>query len=267
MKSFKQYIKEEPVVIANIHGSHARKKKEEPVVIANTHGSHARKKLKESNNSWDEYASKNHNPHLDSNLKTAMKQLNDTHPLNPESHNHLRKYTSSSTELSDHFLRSDSKNVNPIPKDNSKVWGHDIKALDNSITSHKLNHDLNTFSGIGFNPEKLSKNKVVTHFSSSIDPNEAKEFSQPDVKIHKTKAVYHIIKHHLKKGTPAAVIGSHLHYKDDSPISEFHHEKEVLLPRTDATPEKYHMKFHGYKDYDHDDGIIRVHDVTWHPTK
>lgn len=276
MKTFKQFInetKKEPVLIVNTHGSHAKKK--EPILIVNTHGSHAQKKnsnpyVKESeeNNSeetWESFKSKNHNPGVTrtNNYQEQMDWLNKTHPLNPESHDHIRKWTSDSSMLSDHFLDRHKRGIEPEPI----VWGHDVAGLDNAITSHHLKHKLTTFTGTGFNPEKLDSNKVVTHLSSSIDPHTARSFSKPDTDVNPGKKTYHIIKHNLPKGMSAAIIGRHEHNRDRKPISVFPAENEVLLPRTDATKEKHELHFNGYKDYpDKDGNIIRVHNGEWKPT-
>jgi hypothetical protein len=255
MKTFKQYIK-----------------KKERVLIVNTHGSHAQQKNKNpynetvlEKNSWENYIEQEHNPHLKpSGNEEDIKELNSTHPLNPESHEHIREYTAGSSALARHFIKSHEQNKNPIPEDNSKVHGHDIAALDKSINDHQLKHELTTFTGVGFNPEKLDSNKVITHLSSSLDPDIARDFSKPDTDTIPDKIVYHIIKHNLKTGQPAAVIGRQKHHQDNEYLSRYSSEKEVLLPRTDSTKDKLHLHFNGYTDYPNKYGeIMRVHNAEW----
>jgi hypothetical protein len=280
MKTFKTFIsetketKKEPVLITNTHGSHSKKK--QPVLITNTHGSHAKKKnpylnVKESetenkSETWEEFSSKNPNPSIEGSYQEQMDHLNKLHPLNPESHDHIKKYTASSSGLSDHFIKSHVKGENPIPSDpkNQKVWGHDVAELDKTITSHKLKTPLTTFTGVGFNPENLDSNKAITHLSSSISPKIARGFSAPDTDAIPGKIVYHVLKHHLKEGMSATVIGSHTHHKDGWFVSNYPEEHEVLLPRTDATKEKLHLHFSGHTDYPNQFGeVVRIHDTTW----
>jgi ADP-ribosyltransferase exoenzyme len=269
MKTFKQYTKQkekEPVLIVNTHGSHSKKK--EPVLIVNTHGSHSRNnnsynESEEVEGTWEHYIKQEHNPGVTKPglYQDKMAWLHKSHPLNPESHDHLRKYTQGSRSLADHFIKSHNENKDPIETNKTK---HDIVGLDKAITDHTLRHKLTTFTGVGFNPEKLDSNKAVTHLSSSLSPKTAEGFAEPDTDAVPGKIVRHVIKHSLEKDHPAAIIGQHLHNEDGTFISDYPTENEVLLPRTDATKDKLHLHFNGYTDYPNKYGeIMRVHNGSW----
>lgn len=272
MKTFKQFVDS----IANLKESYNNKL----TFIVNCHGKHAQKQEQYKNpyynmseseefsgpaeGTWEHFKAQNHNPQIptEHNFKDQMAYLNENHPLNPEFHKVIRHYTSESSGLSDLFLRHHNKGTKP-PRKTKK---HDIETLDRALDSHTLNKPITTFTGTGFNPEKLDSNKVVTHLSSSINPMIASLYTKPDFESNPGKQTHHIIKHELHPGMKALVVGR---AKDESGfnVSTYSTEDEVILPRTDATKEKYELHFNGYKDYPNQFGhIVRVHNGVWKPT-
>jgi hypothetical protein len=265
MKSFKQFIFEgakpkEYEVISNCHGAHALKDifsknnttdKQNPYyekpkqydVISNSHGAHANLPTKLKENREHPNFEDNFLP----NIKTAddryefnkgvdahMDKLHEDHPHSDKGKFHHNEYTAGSSGVTSDLIRHHTEN---------KPLEH--KEFIENLDKHAFvpsKHDFSTYSGVGFNIKNVKpvgKSKegnpvhhATTFMSSSIDPHVSTSFGQTAARRNETADV-HILHWHHKKGDPIGVIGRH---------SDFPAEHEVLVPRTESTPEKYHIE-------------------------
>jgi hypothetical protein len=278
MKTFKQFIFEsekpkEYEVISNSHGAHAtidkhtKKPKKEYEVISNSHGAHASKstKLKEErlrlhpHPSFEEHflpkiSSKKESDAYDKGIGKSMDTLHKNYMHSDEGRKQLKQFTEGSAGITSDLVKHHTNNRPLIHK----------KQIDN-LDKHgfiSARHKFDTYSGVGFNiknakPAGKSKqgNLVYhqpTYLSSSIDKHVAGEFGLQAAKRNKSKDV-HILHWHHNEGNPIGVIGKH---------SEYPHEHEVLIPRTETTENRHHIEHIGTDKYRDDNGnTVHVHHV------
>jgi hypothetical protein len=290
MKSFKQFIFEgtKPIdtqyeVISNSHGAHALKDafsksnttdKQNPYyksakeyeVISNSHGAHANlpTKLKENTENTELPSfEKNFLPDIktaddrmefNKGIDAHIDKLHKAHAHSKEGKSHQNKFTEGSSGVTADLIKHHTEN---------KPLEH--KEFIENLDKHAFvpaKHDFSTYSGVGFNIKNVKpvgKSKegnpvhhATTFMSSSIDPHVSTSFGQTAARRNETNDV-HILHWHHKKGDPIGVVGKH---------SEFPAENEVLVPRTESTPEKYHIEHIStdkYRDqYGHN---VHVHHV------
>lgn len=266
MKTFKQFLKTKKPKeehIFNGHGEHAhlksdKKHKEEH--IFNGHGEHSKRKVSEGvqsdmfgheNLEGNNYSYQKHfldndrNSHLGSSTVEQMSKLHELHPLHHDHKNPLYTYSSDSRDLNSHLVDRNRESKKP-----DKIVGkHNISKLDNSFQPSAEN--FHTYSGAGFDLRNVKPagysaagNKVYklpAYMSSSHDKEIAARFARLNSHEDRNNQIIHF-EHDV--GHPVAVIGKH---------SAFHHENETLIPRTDATPEKYHIEHLHTTTYKDDD--------------
>jgi hypothetical protein len=278
MKTFKQFIFEsekpkEYEIISNSHGTHAsidkhtktpyHDKPKEYEIISNSHGSHASKptKLKENTEhpSFEEHflpkiKSADDRIKFNKGMDDHMDNLHETHPHSTEGKTQLKRFTEGSSGITSDLIRHHTEGV-PLEHE------HFVHNLDrHGFVPAK--HKFDTYSGVGFNiknaePAGKSKqgNSVYhqpTYLSSSIDKNVAVSFSQTAANRNRSKDV-HILHWHHNEHDPVGVVGKH---------SEYSHEHEVLIPRTETTASRHHIEHMGTDKYsDNYDNIIHVHHV------
>lgn len=247
MLSFKEFIV----------NSHDRNAKE---YIINSHGSHSiplsEKQSAGKSSSFSSYSGTNFNPGLGKTPEDHISMLNKVHPLSAHDSDHLSKWSSSSSNLTDSFLRAHKEGQ---PLKTGVHWGHDVEHLDKS-TNNKLKVGAIVHSGISFDPAKTDDH-IVSHLSTSTDPEVAHNFAirSPRVDENTGETVHRMLRIHLKKGDPAAVIGSAKHPTTGKPISEYHNEHEVLLGRTEATGKKLKINQTPEVYRDSENRLIHVH--------
>ena len=250
MKSFKEFTKiKDPVVITNTHGKHTREK--DPVVITNTHGKHA--KIKEEVNEststqYDKWLNTRHNDFGKvASIQQAMQELEDEHAADVEGKNALNAFTKDSRELSRKLVRSHETKVSlgnhPIIND-SAILQH-IKTLDEKSFKPLARKNLHTWSGanfdirdaqhVGLSPQGNKVFKQPTYLSSSLSKEIAAKFAtRTHTRYEKKSPIKHILHWELEKNQPVGMIGSNSMHPE---------EHEVLIPRTDATLDKYHIEY------------------------
>jgi hypothetical protein len=234
MRNFKQFIEEakkrDIEYIANYHGSHHHKELKEYIV--NSHDTHYIPLEEDSTPSVDSfsaYTKKNFNPGLGNDPAEHMSRLNAVHPLTNTHANHLSKWASSSSTLTDAMLTAHKSGK---PLQSGTHWGHDVGGLDKA-TNNNLRVGTVVHSGISFDPAKTDGH-MVSHLSTSTDPKVAHFFAtkKPRTDENTGEPVHRMLRIQLKKGDPAAVIGAAKHPETGKPISEYNHEHEVLIGRT-----------------------------------
>jgi hypothetical protein len=296
MKSFKEFneskelLKQTPSgqYIVNGHGSHAKELEElkqtpSGQYIVNGHGSHAKIKTSgfglsastsynESSDedlpSWEEYLKKNHNPALGKDHIEHMETLNKHNPIDPDTTKHLRRYTQTSSRVSTHLLRQFHTKKQP----DAVVGGHDMKNLDTALNQHKLKHNLVVHSGINFDPAKLESNKLISHISTSTDPSIASSFAENQPGHYDTKTnsyppvKRYVLRITIPKGHNAAIIGkAKADASNGGDVSDFSHEDEVVIPRSDSNENNTHMRFYKPERYKDRDGVhYHVYPTTLH---
>ena len=150
----------------------------------------------------------------------------------------------------------DSHNAGITTKKNAVVAEHKLSNLDKAF--HPSKEHFHTYSGAGFNIKDIDHagyseagNKVYklpAYMSSSHNKDVAINFAKRNREEDRPIQILHW---EHEKDQPLAVIGKH---------SAFRHEHETLVPRTDATPEKYHAEHIGTSRYtDNDDNQYEVH--------
>ena len=265
MKKFKEFIKEnKPKSFFNVHGEHAKNSKQpEPKKsFTNTHGEHSKKVLEahqkdifgyDDNNVYHlgtHFLQKDLNSHLGDSPDEKMDTLNNLHRLSRDQTGPLQKYTSNSYHLNRQLV--DNHNEGITTKKSAVIEGHHVGALDKVF--HPSNENFHTYSGAGFNIKDIDHagyseagNKVYklpAYMSSTHNKDVALGFARRNREEYSPSQILHW---EHEKGQPLAVIGRH---------SAYAHEHETLIPRTDATPEKYHAEHIGtsrYKDADGDE--------------
>ena len=233
MKTFKEYNKKHKYEdISNSHGAHAGFED-----ISNSHGAHATNESDENESPIDKYTGHNDNAHLSDTHEHQIKKLELSHPVTSDiGKDALKKYTSVSRHITSDLIDS-HKSGKPVTTQDTNDVTH---GLDNHAFS-PLKHKLDTYSGTNFdinNSKSVGKsksgNKVYkspTYMSSSLDKSIAVQFANRNSPG--GRAPRHIMHWHHNEHDPVSVIGSHSHYPE---------EHEVLIPRTDATPEKHHIE-------------------------
>ena len=249
MKRFKEYIKPEEEFISNSHGKHARIKSKDYY------------KEDTVSNFEKDYLPKNENvPIMGSpgNGSTHIDELHNTHPHSDKGAAAHKKFTAGSETLTKALLDRE-KTKEPFTKD----------SFDGNLASHldnhgftKLKHPLDTYSGVGFNiknvtPVGKSKEgnpvyRQPTYMSSSMNKNVAASFARTSAKNDRD-GVSHIFHWHHKEGDNVGVVGNNSNYPE---------EQEVLVPRTDSSPEKYHIEHMSTSSYgDKWGNTVLVHHV------
>jgi hypothetical protein len=118
---------------------------------------------------------------------------------------------------------------------------YNLPKLDSALSKNKLDRDLTTYSGLGFNP-KPKTSDGVTHFPAYISssPNRAvaTKYSKP------IDSIRHILKIEHKSGQRGAYIGN------DRKITDFHDDEFIMSRhqnlKIDQIPEEHENK-HGDK--------------------
>ena len=184
----------------------------------------------------------------DSLSEHISKKLRNHQAKNPESDDHkktVEHYTDESRHINKHLLDS-HKIQEPIYK-----HLHHIKNLDHLTSSHKLDHDLHVYSGVGFHPGELTKHsngilKSPAFISTTHSKHTARSFARRTNTVDGNHLSSHIIHLHLKKGENA------YHTTEHSVLSREH---ETIIPRD--TNLKIHPK---PTIYEH--GVTKYH--IWH---
>lgn len=253
MKSFKSFIlemkkkgeKEPPSIPHPIHFKHISseemdKKHQTPDPIHFKHipSKNKQKKLDENASKHDSeyetnFLDKNNNEHLcnkesilDSSDQISAR-LRSEHPdVSKEHRGILNYYTDSSSELNNSLLNKNS--VSPAA---AEVHQKTASILDKIIKKHPIHSELNTYSGVGFDPRDHLDEKGTMHspafISTTHDPRTAEHFSQSKF-VDRARGggdsneARHIIHFHLKPGDPATHIGT---------LSYYPTEHETLIGR------------------------------------
>ncbi len=257
MKSFKEYIKDQPekeeVFISNSHGRHAQKPEKKEVFMSNSHGRHAQKPTKCDESvipHISEFLSKNDNGAIDhDNLITKLEK---DHPkISDEGKTAIRKYTSSSSDITSDLLNT-HKSGHPV---RNMTTNNVAAGLDKHTFTPLKHKKLHTYSGTNFDitdvkPVGRSKegNPVYyqpTYMSSSVDKRLAKEFADyPSGSSFNAKpGPKHILHWHHDEGHPIGVFGN---------TSTFPEEREIGVPRTESTPKRYHIEHLGRTTHKND---------------
>ena len=267
MKKFKEFIKKSKhtlITVDPIHGSHSGNKEPVLVTAKPTHGKHSQVdeevKFAGAPESLADFRTHNANPHLGTHVDAAGFQLEHSHNLDELPHKRALKDYSYDSTVNGHLIAK-AKGVDyyhPDHKAHSTIKGlatpkewesytkrlpkmkraadEQIKHMDSNLKTHKLDHDLNVFHGLGgWHPgHEASKSptrtvKLPGYTSTSLNPNKGFSFAK------KQEGIKHILHIHLKKGQSGTYFGTR---------SEYPEEHEMLLPRNAVLkigkhPDKY----------------------------
>ena len=234
------------------HGSHSFKDGEEfdstkhPVYDADDFvPTIGKNKVNESDNTNDDFFSKNDNAHIHPTESGLHKTLVGTQKREGLDHAHLNAYTRGSRMVNT-ALWSAHKYGNPIPNHVSGFAGQtiDIKGLDSAIKRNKLQDDVHVYSGMGRDPSDAASKHPENHYhlpaytSTTTDKTIARNFAanqaQDRPALRQNGLMGHILHLKVPKGHAAAYLNKESHYS---------HERELLLPR-DTTVKITHSTVH-----------------------
>ena len=102
-------------------------------------------KIKHQHSDWLIY---NNNSHLGRYGHQISKKLNDGQKLDKNEKDNIHSYTVNSTSLNKHLIKTKGKPTNKQHADHTNT-------LSASIQKNKIKHDLHTYSGVTFDPEKI----------------------------------------------------------------------------------------------------------------
>lgn len=135
------------------------------------------------------------------------------------------------------------KNSKPVNTEliSGKTEHPDIKIIDRVVDKNRLPVDLHAYSALSFDPKsKVDENSEIrlpAYLSVTPHKDVAKSYATKD-----KKGIHHMAHIELKKGNPAATIGTH--------------EDELILAR-DQT-----FKYHGHIDVEDGDMKYRIHKMS-----
>jgi len=279
MKTFKQFIFEsekpkEYEIISNSHGAHAsidvfaktssnKKPKKEYEIISNSHGAHASKPTKLKENTEHPSINTHFLPNIksdedrhyhNSTMNKHLMDLHDAHTHSDKGVEHQQTFTKGSRKITNDLIQHHTKGV-PI---HHQEYVHDLDKHGFLPAKHKFD----TYSGVGFNiknAELAGKSKEgnsvyhqPTYLSSSIDKHVAHTFAKTSASKNDSLGEQHILHWHHREHDPVGIIGSNSEYPD---------EKEILIPRTDATKDRHHIEHMGTEMYDSYGNTVHVHHV------
>lgn len=139
---------------------------------------------------------------------------------------HSQAYSKWSADLNKSLLKHSNEGREHPKTFQDDIHHYDLKKLDEEIAEHKLPHKLHVYSGVGFDPQKLSSAHPEGHIhlpaytSSSINKDIAREFAS-GAAFGKNEG-RHILHMELPKGHTGKYLGEN---------SENYHESEFMLPR------------------------------------
>lgn len=263
MKRFIQFISEARAPkeehIFNSHGTHAfkfkphnpyygRKRKRFSLIEGSDHPSLETEYLNLDKDSKYSTSKK------DTDSEKRINELHDQHEHTDQGKLYHKQFTQDSTNFTEDLLH------NHVYKTPLKYEDF-VKGIDkHGFVPAKKNFE--SYSGVGFNlknvkPVGKSKNgnpvyPQPTYMSSSVNKNVANGFAEIGGNK-KNLPDRHIFHWHHEEHQPVAVIGNH---------SEYPLEKEVLIPRTGSTKQKYHIEHTGTDTYMNQFGMLtHVHHV------
>lgn len=176
------------------------------------------------------FLNQNLNSHLGSNPNEITQNLHSDQPkVDRSSHNALIEYSGSgSYDMNHHLVASNGI----LHKKHFQL----ADGIDQAIRKNKIRKELNTYSGVAFDPRtRLNKNKQMrspAYISTTHDPEVAFRFATSKGKLPEK----HIIHLHLKPGDPAVHMGEHSIYED---------EHETVLGRGAVLQHHGTTEYHG----------------------
>ena len=181
--------------------------------------------------SW--YEKSSGNKHIKKSFKEHFGKLNVT----PKQRKSVRAYTARhSFDINNRLFKT------PHRKFPSDI----VDDLDETIDNNRIHTRLNTFSSLGFNPEKHKKENNELHSPAYISTTLNKEVAYGFLKKH-TDGIHHVAHFVLEKGDPAAYIAS---------ASHIPYEDEVLIKRGQT------LRHHGSFDIEDGEKKIRIHKLS-----
>jgi hypothetical protein len=242
-KSEKNTSPNDGVMPVYVHGKHARPTND-GVMPVYVHGKHASSKINENENrvydtefeplddlnnaskrarrrepketspKFDDWAN-DYNKSVDINsLDSELREHYSDHLKMHDSYQHLRGYTSGSTSINRALIADHREGKTDMNGDRGHIERRD--AIDKVLSSKELPKDIDTFSGLGFDPRNHMDENSVLHspafLSSSINPRTASGFGttlhpetgkQVDYDDYDTAPVQHILRIPVKAGSKA----------------------------------------------------------------
>ena len=247
MKTFKQYLNEEiPSIPMPIHFKHVTGKEimNEDITL-DPH----------------EWIDREENGHLLADHKGTdkTKSLHITRKLVPtvskDQHAAIKTYTAGKSEfINKDIMRSHEDKKAPHSFAYTKEVSHH---LDSAIKDSPIKHDVHTFSGVGFDPEKHMDSKGRMHSPAFISSSHNKVVTmrfadKKPIASDNGQKVHNIIHFHLKKDDPAIHVGLH---------SEFDDEHETLIKRG-VTLQRHKVEEFSHPFGKRPNSIIRVHHMS-----
>ena len=204
--------------------------------------------------SYGEFLRHNDNSHIGDTPENQTEKFHELHPLNNPESDDVFNYTKHSKDLNDHLVHSHDSGRKP----QEQVGSINIRGLDSNITRAKTR--FHTYSGSSVGPSDLpavGKSKAgnlvyaqPAYMSASHKKFVADGFARDNGRYNSRLNIWHF---DTQKGEPTIFAGKHSNY--DS-------EHETIHPRTDSTPERYHLEHIGTTTYTNGEGKpVDVHHV------